>query len=431
MARRVALLIAVGQSLDPLLRQLRAPAHDVGSLEGVLRDVEVGGFTDVRTIIDRPRHEIEEAIEDAFADRKPDDVVLAYFTCHGVKDLHGRLFFAASNTRSDRLASTAVSSVFVNEQMEHSRAGAKVALLDCCYSGAFAKGLAPKGALDGDLAAQICGRGTYVITATNSLEYAYEGTAVTRNYSVSSSFTEFLVEGLRSGRADWDRDGRISPEDLYWYLDKEMRSAGKPQTPTSFSSGVQGAVYLARSRHQPVDRQPTAALDASARADVERHLRDLEIRYTSIREVLPSGGRRTALLDDIPAQAGALADGAERVGLLASRLESFATDDEGARIVTLALCDRALAPSPAVVDATLDGIRNSRSAFEQFWALCAASSLFHELPDPDRAALQDAAQTVIDSGKAASDSNRMNIARAIATEQLSADRHRKLRRYAP
>lgn len=417
MAQRVALLVAVGAYNDPLLRVLRAPAQDVGALAEVLRDPDIGGFTEVRTVVDGARHEIEEAIEDTFAARKPGDVALVYFTCHGVKDLHGRLYFAAANTRSDRLASTAISSVFVNEQMERSRASAKVALLDCCFSGAFARGLTPKGPPTGDLASQICGRGSYVITATNSLEYAYEEPTVVAPGAVSSSFTALLVEGLRSGAADWDRDGEVSPEDLYWYLDTELRAAGKPQTPTSFSSGVQGRVSLAsapvRLGGNHVRGPQETGRDSAARQEIDRHLRDLEVRYSSIREVLPSGGRRTALLDDIPAEAAALAGRAQRLGLLAPRVAAFRHADDAARVVTLALCTRAETPTMQVAEVIADGITHSRSAFEQYWALRAATALLSELPPPGRHLIRATAEEMLRSGAAGSDGNRTIEARWI------------------
>lgn len=400
----MALLIATGDYTDPLLSRLRAPAQEVRALAEVLADPQIGDF-DVRTVVDRSRQDVEEAIEDTFVGLKPGDIALVYFSCHGVKDMHGRLYFAAANSRHDRLASTAISSVFVNEQMERSKASAKVALLDCCYSGAFAKGLAPKSGPSGDLANQICGRGSYVITATNALEYAYEESGLVEEGAVSSAFTDILVRGLRNGLADTDGDGWVSPEDLFWYLDRQFQSAGGPQTPTSFSSGVQGSVAIARAPGHPpsTSDEPSAAV-----ADVERVLHDLEVRYKTIRDVLPGGGRRTALLDDIPAQAGAISVRAQQLGLLAPRLASFRDADDAARVVTLALCDRAERPDASVTAVLVDGIAHSRSAFEQYWALCAATAVMHELSTECRLRLREATQESVDAGIGA---NRGHLAR--------------------
>lgn len=407
---RVALLVSVGEYGDPLLRKLRAPAQDVRALGEVLAASEVGGFGDVRTVVDRPRHEIEEAVEDVLATRKPGDTVVLYFTCRGVKDVHGRLYLAAANTRTDRLASTAVSSSYINQQMEHSRASAKVALLDCCYSGAFVSGFATKAGPQGDLASQLCGRGTYVITATNSLEYAYEGSAITEGAPMASSFTDALVRGLRSGQADWDGDGLVSPEDLYWYLDRELRSAPTPQTPTSFSSGVQGAVYLAKA---PGRAGAARGDETAARQEVERSLRDLEVQYASVREVLPSGSQRTASLDDVPAEAAALGGGAERLGILQRRLGAFPTAEDSERIVTLGLCLGAEKVVTAMGSVAVDGITWSRSAMEQFWAMRVAKAVASRLPRPDRTAIRRAVEDALRSGKLDADSSRTFLAESI------------------
>jgi len=65
----------------------------------VLRDPAIGGF-EVMTLLDEPAHVIGEAVEEFFADRSSDDLLLLHFSCHGVKDESGELYFAATNTSS-------------------------------------------------------------------------------------------------------------------------------------------------------------------------------------------------------------------------------------------------------------------------------------------------------------------------------------------
>lgn len=139
---KAALLVATAEYSDPAFRQLRAPGHDVEALRGVLADPTIGGFQ-VRALVDQPGQVVEEEIE-AFADRKPDDLLVLYLSCHGVKDQDGRLYIAVTDTKLQRLAASGISSTFVNEQMANSRCRRVVLLLDCCYSGAFARGFAPR-----------------------------------------------------------------------------------------------------------------------------------------------------------------------------------------------------------------------------------------------------------------------------------------------
>src|SRR2546422_4144344 len=104
---RAALIIATGTYKDPELRRLRAPMQDAESLAKVLRDAAIGGFA-VRQVIDQPTYIVARAIEEFFAGRSLNDVLLVHISCHGIKDDDGTLFFAASNTEKKWLASTAV-----------------------------------------------------------------------------------------------------------------------------------------------------------------------------------------------------------------------------------------------------------------------------------------------------------------------------------
>jgi Caspase domain/Effector Associated Constant Component 1 len=113
---RSALIIASLDYHEPELRQLRSPAHDAEALARVLGDPRIGGF-DVQTLLDAPSYEICEAVEEFFADRSPDDLLLMHFSCHGVKDEGGELYFATSNTKLRRLGATAVAAEFVNRRM--------------------------------------------------------------------------------------------------------------------------------------------------------------------------------------------------------------------------------------------------------------------------------------------------------------------------
>lgn len=244
MGIRTALLVGTARYRDPTLSRLRTPAQDARRLGDLLRDTAIGRFDHVQVLVDARKQEIEEEIEDLFADRSPDDLVLLYLACHGVKNDRGRLFFAAGATELSRLNSTAVSAANLNEIMEQSRAGMKVAMLDCCFSGAYARGLAPRSGGD-QLAQQIAGRGTFVMTATDALEYAYEdGNAVPAGEEQSSVFTRSVIEGLASGDADLENDGFITADELFAYVEQRVGKTGR-QTPKRFCVNVSGTIPIA------------------------------------------------------------------------------------------------------------------------------------------------------------------------------------------
>jgi hypothetical protein len=248
---RSALIVASDNYTDPGLQRLRAPASDAQALAGVLRNPDIGGF-EVRTLLNEPAHEVTLAVEEFFADRRPDDLLLLHFSCHGVKDEGGELYFAAANTRMRRLAATAVPAEFVNRRMGRSRSRRVVLLLDCCYAGAFERGMTARAGAGMDIEEQFGGRGRAVITASSAMEYAFEGDELADAHEQAPSvFTSALVEGLETGEADRDQDGLVALDELYDYVYDRVRAVTPNQTPGKWTFGVQGELVIAR-RSRPV-----------------------------------------------------------------------------------------------------------------------------------------------------------------------------------
>src|SRR5216683_4213669 len=175
-AVRSALIIASDTYEDRELRQLRAPGQDAQQLADVLGDPEIGNF-DVRVSMNERHYLVKAALDDFFSDNSPEDVLLVHFSCHGVKDPAGRFFFATSDTRKSRLDSTAIDAEYVNVLLNRTRSRHVVLLLDCCFSGAFIKGMLPRADRGVDVLERFkdSGRGRAVLTATSELEYAWEG----------------------------------------------------------------------------------------------------------------------------------------------------------------------------------------------------------------------------------------------------------------
>ncbi len=244
---RIALLVATTEYVDPGLRLLRSPSDDARRLGALLDNKEIGYFDQVLVLVNESKASVEEHIEGLFHGRSKSDTVLLYFSGHGIRDRHGRLFFGTVRTRRDLPESTAVSARFVEEQMSRCRADGKVLLLDCCYGGAFVQGMEPFAEDGGRLTAQVAGRGTYVMAASDALEFAYEGDQMQhRHGSFRSVFTDAVIEGLQTGQADADNDGVVTAHELFQYIQTHVRASGVPQNPTEFTSGVQGNIPIAK-----------------------------------------------------------------------------------------------------------------------------------------------------------------------------------------
>ncbi|MFI6644957.1 type VII secretion protein EccCb [Streptomyces sp. NPDC050504] len=263
--RRIALLVATDGYQDPGLNQLRAPARGASELAALLGDRTIGRFDYVRELPNRPKDEIETEIEEVLSDRSPEDLVLLYFSCHGIRNDADRLFFATLGTKLSRPHTTAISAASLHNLLDECEARTKIVLLDCCYSGLFHRGSSPMSAGSVDVEKALAGRGTFVITASTALEYAYEGDQLTiENARPASRFTAAVIEGLSTGLADMNRDGVITPDELYTYVHQTVvNQAGPEQTPTK-SGQCEGDVPLAYAPRIDPGAGPHAA---AARAD--------------------------------------------------------------------------------------------------------------------------------------------------------------------
>ncbi|MEU1202829.1 caspase family protein [Streptomyces sp. NPDC005813] len=243
---RHALIVATSRYSDDALSQLRAPARDANQLSAVLADPTIGGFT-VTKVVNRTAQNVRLAIATFLSARATEDLVVVYLSCHGVTDVRQRLYFAATDTRKDLLAATGVESQWLIDQLDECRARSQVLILDCCFSGAFARGAKGPGDLSLGERFHGHGRGRAVLTASRGNEYSYEGQPIPGQVQAGSVFTSALVHGIGTGEADTDQDGYVSVDDAFLYAFDRMRAQDATQTPQRWLYGTEGKILLARS----------------------------------------------------------------------------------------------------------------------------------------------------------------------------------------
>jgi hypothetical protein len=306
--QRRALIVANDEYEHEGLRRLLAPAADAEALSRVLGDPQIGDF-DVQVVRNEAAHVVQARIEDVFSESRADDVLLLHFSCHGLKSESGELFFAARNTRPNRLGSTAVPADFVQRCMRATRSRCVVLFLDCCYGGSFGQGVTVRAGGDAHVLDSFPrqelggGRGRAVITASSAMEYAFEGGRLADDHSQQPSvFTTALVQGLATGDADRDEDGRISLDELYDYVFDRVRAQNPHQTP-SRDVKMQGEFYVARSRRRRVRAERIPPDLEAARTDPNMYARFgavAELRSRLASENLPAAaGAYNALTDTV------------------------------------------------------------------------------------------------------------------------------------
>lgn len=220
---KIALLIGVSNyqnSFNPL----PGVVQDIEAMQKVLQKPEIGGF-EVRTCINCDRQQMEEAIETLFSNGQKNDLVLLYFSGHGIIDDNGDLYFATYLTRKNHqgelIKATAVAAKFIKDTMTRSYSRRQVVILDCCYSGAFCQDILRKDTKDNgsvDVERQLGGgEGRAVLTSSASTQPSFD-----------LIYTQCLVKGMESGEADLNKDGYISVEELHDYTKQQVQKE-KPE----------------------------------------------------------------------------------------------------------------------------------------------------------------------------------------------------------
>ena len=259
MGEKVALLIGVsnyGSGLTPL----RSPANGVNAMGRILNNPEIGNFDKVETLIDPSLLEMRSRIEAVFSALENEDLLLLYFTGHGVKDKATGDFYLTTS-ESYRLDNgsisfgTTVEAEFVKKTIRNSYAERKVIILDCCYAAAFADGFLTMDDDSVDIDSQITGpqelggKGVCVLTASTSTQYALE-----QKGEALSVYTRYFTEGLETGGAAPDGQASISAKNIHEYVAAQVRIAAPAMKPSIYNAMDGDAITISKAHVDNVQR---------------------------------------------------------------------------------------------------------------------------------------------------------------------------------
>lgn len=291
---KLALVIGVSEYLNEnqhSLKPLPASVKDAQAIASALQDPDVGGFDKVDSLFNPEPQLMREKIELLFSGREKDDLIVLFFSGHGVKDESGVLHLASSRTtknQNGRLkVSSAVASSSVHDFMSNCPCQRQVVILDCCYSGAFAAGMTAKDDGSLQLKEQLGGKGRAILTSSTStqLSIAQEGSEL-------SIYTQFLVEGLNSGAADLDGDGKISIDELHRYAKAKVQESMPTMSPDIilFKEGYQIHVAEALTELKKYRKDieffgRSGELSATGRKTLDAHIKALKLSSEEALEI--------------------------------------------------------------------------------------------------------------------------------------------------
>lgn len=241
---KFALLIGVSEYSEGL-RPISSAILDVEAMRRVLEHPDMGAFDQVTVLPNPDKGSMEKAVDDLFADRQKDDLVLLYFSGHGLKAQNARFFLSTRETGRDQNGdfrrATALAASKLQEYITDSRSQRQIIILDCCFSGALVQGMPIKGELN--IQEELGGKGRAILTSSSPIEYSFES-----EDNDLSIYTKYLVEGIETGAADKDGDQLISVNELHEYASERVKEAAPAMTPKFYLS-LEGedTIYLARS----------------------------------------------------------------------------------------------------------------------------------------------------------------------------------------
>ncbi|NCQ92450.1 MAG: ABC transporter substrate-binding protein [Microcystis aeruginosa LG13-03] len=241
---KFALLIGVSEYSEGL-RPISSAILDVEAMRRVLEHPDMGAFDQVTVLPNPDKGSMERAVEDLFTNRQRDDLVLLYFSGHGLKDQTAEFCLSARDTERDQNGELRISTILaaskLNKYMNNSRSQRQMIILDCCFSGALVQGMPIKGELN--IQEELGGKGRAILTSSSPIEYSFE--SEDKDLSI---YTKYLVEGIETGAADKDGDQLISVNELHEYASERVKEAAPAMTPKFYLS-LEGedTIYLAKS----------------------------------------------------------------------------------------------------------------------------------------------------------------------------------------
>ena len=244
-----AVVIGVGHYSNAAIPQLHYTVADAELVQQVL--VGQGGFKKDNVLLITDKTERKPTLRDlkwalgTFLARsaKKDDLIMIFFAGHGAPEVDPRgaesdglaKYLVPSDADPNDLYSTALPMDEFQTIFDRIEAERVVVFVDACYSGAaggrtFASKRTRAARVDEVFLDRLTrSKGRAILTASRGSEVSLEVPELGHGL-----FTHYLVQGLR-GAADLDRDGIVSLQELYQYLEQQVsqksRSIGGNQHP--------------------------------------------------------------------------------------------------------------------------------------------------------------------------------------------------------
>ncbi|MBI5916265.1 MAG: caspase family protein [Bacteroidetes bacterium] len=210
--------VVVGISAYNHMPTLRYTDDDAYRMYAFLKSPEGGALADdqIRILIDEDatHDKILASMQEVFSKAGPEDLVMIYFSGHGLPGAFLPIDFDGFNKKLDHDD--------INKMLETSPAKYKLCIADACHSGSLLAMAEKSGTIRNVLEdyyrtlAQ-AGAGTALIMSSKSEETSLESSGLRQGV-----FSHFLIRGLK-GEADKDANKIVTVQELFDFIDENVR----------------------------------------------------------------------------------------------------------------------------------------------------------------------------------------------------------------
>ncbi len=171
-----------------------------------------------------------ETIQSFLRKADADDLMLFYFSGHGITDAKGNAYIVLHDTLENDSEKTTIPMSLIKKEMKESPAAVKVIILDTCYSGKMINSKS-KSKFGSKFIKQVfeTASGFAILTSCSPDQYSFSYD----DEKTLSAFTHFLIEALRNGNQKGN--DFVTGHDLYTYVyagvSEWAEKSKKPQTP--------------------------------------------------------------------------------------------------------------------------------------------------------------------------------------------------------
>lgn len=222
--KRYAIVIGINDYNDSEISDLSKARNDAKATGKILK--EIGQFDQVFVMTDDigrndpenlypTKLNIEEKLESVLRFSTPDDLIVFFFSGHGISDIDDNGYLVTVDTTANRKYGTSLKVDWIVYMLKEKKIKKSLLILDACRDVLYASKSSDRDSIKEKVYSEAEVAATFY--STRSGNYSYEDDE--SDYGV---FTKHLIYGME-GRADDNKDGVVSFSELEQYVGKGVK----------------------------------------------------------------------------------------------------------------------------------------------------------------------------------------------------------------